>query len=134
MEISKAFLELEKEVMIKLLDGTDDTLKVFREQYYRALVKKREFSVMGFFTLFEMPEDSPLSEPPMSIQLGDVVGQLDGVKNGIGFVLFIKNGFIQMLEGYTYGDEKWPKNFTEFKVSYISGSNRDVKKIWEKLK
>ena len=83
MEVSKAFLELEKEVIIKLLDGTDDILKVFREQYYRALVKKREFSVMGFFTLFEMPEDSPLSEPPMSIQLGDVVGQLDGVKNGI---------------------------------------------------
>ena len=134
MEVSKAFLELEKEVMIKLLDGTDDILKVFREQYYRALVKKREFSGMGFFTLFEIPEDAPLSEPAMSIQLGDVVGQLDGVKNGIGFVLFLKNGFIQMLEGYTYGDEKWPKNFTEFKVSYISGSNRDVKKIWEKFK
>ena len=38
----------------------------------------------------------------------DVVGKTKDGKNIVGFVLFIKDGYLDCLEGYTFGNEKWP--------------------------
>ncbi|MEN6413984.1 MAG: hypothetical protein ABFC84_14675 [Veillonellales bacterium] len=128
----KVFGKIEKEVMLKLLDGQDDNLAVLRDQYAQSAVKKREYSGTGFFTSFEIPDDISKLKTSKSIQLGDVVAEIKGVKDGVGFVLFIKNGVIDFLEGYTYGEEKWPKEISEYKLSYFSGLKRDMKKLQEK--
>jgi hypothetical protein len=39
--------------------------------------------------------------------IGDVSGELEGLANGAGFVLFIRDGRLKMLEGFTF-DEPWP--------------------------
>jgi hypothetical protein len=127
MEIKGSIIKMEKEVMMKLLDG--DRLMILRNQYIRALTKKREFSGTGFFTSFEVPKDVKKLKTPKLVQLGDVVAQIMGVKDGVGFVLFIKNGTIDFLEGYVYGDEKWPNEVKEYEVSYLSGIERDMEKL-----
>lgn len=129
MEIKGSIIKMEKEVMMKLLDGDDDRLMILRNQYIRALAKKREFSGTGFFTSFEVPKDVKKLKTPKLVQLGDVVAQIMGVKDGVGFVLFIKNGTIDFLEGYVYGDEKWPNEVKEYEVSYLSGIERDMEKL-----
>jgi hypothetical protein len=40
----------------------------------------------------------------------------------------VEEGFIKMLEGYTY-EEKWPEKITIYKLKYISGEKRDLDKI-----
>ncbi|SDF86849.1 hypothetical protein [Sporomusa acidovorans] len=134
MEITENFIKMEKEVVMKLLDGQDDRLAILRDQYLNASIKSREFSGTGFFTSFVVPSNVLRLESPKSFQLGDVIAQVIGVKDGVGFVFFIKNGTIDLLEGYVYGDEKWPHEIKEYKVSYISGVERDMEKIrtkWE---
>ena len=44
---------------------------------------------------------------------------------GACFVLFVKSGRLFFLEGATFGDDKWPKNVTNFKLGYDRGT-RDL--------
>jgi len=45
--------------------------------------------------------------------LGNVQVSFPGLEHGAGFVLFINDGLISMLEGYTYG-EPWPEDITGY--------------------
>lgn len=124
---------MEKEVMNKLLDGDDQNLVILRDQYSKAIIKKREFSGVGFFTSFEVPINTPKLKINKSLQIGDVVAQIIGAKDGAGFVLFINEGVIDFLEGYVYGEEQWPNQIQIYKVTYISGVKRDMEKLKIKL-
>lgn len=126
--------DLENEVMEKLLGGDDIILDILRNQYRKAVVEKREFTGTGFYTTFNIREDVPILEQKNSLHLGDVIGQIKGVNEGVGFVLFVKDGVIDFLEGYTYGDEKWPEDIIDYTLSYISGDTRDMEKLKIKWK
>lgn len=78
----------------------------FLMNQYSASVKKREFTGHGFFTDFEYSGTDRLPDTCGNTELGDLSVMLNGFCL-VGFVLFIKNGTITCLEGYTYGD-KWP--------------------------
>ncbi len=119
MEVDARFIKFEKELMEKLLEGYDDKLVILRRQYEAASVETREFSGAGFFTSFRVPEDSVKLPQGESFRLGGVSGQINGVANGVGFVLFIEQGVIHLLEGYTYGEESWPTILTEYKLERI---------------
>lgn len=127
-------IELEKEVMKMLLDGNNEVLKSLRIQYEDAQIVNRQLSQKGFFTNFNINRDEQRLEGKKSFQLGDVVGQLNNVKDGVGFVLFIKDGAITMLEGFTYGNENWPETILNYELCYLNGNLRDIEKIkakWE---
>ncbi len=67
--------------------------------------------------------------------VGDMNGCVDGVNGELGFVLFITNGFIDFLEGYSTTLDIWP-NDKEIELLY-DGANgkRDYEKLkssWEK--
>lgn len=127
--LEKAFDDFEKSVMEELLEGNGDTLKTLRKQYEISTVKSREFTGVGFFTTFGVPENVPYLESSKSFQFGDVVGQIEGILNGVGFVLYVKDGRIHMLEGYTYGSEKWPEKITNYKLSHIPSLKRDIEDL-----
>ena len=93
--------------MEALLSGSDARFPVLRLQYGTATVKDRQFSGVGFFTDFEVPPGTTKVAPP-NFELGShVLLQLEGLQHGAGVVLFVRDGVIQMLEGYTF-DEPWP--------------------------
>lgn len=115
--------------MDKLLDGEDHLLGILQEQYKRSTVKSREFTGVGFYTTFTLDKNVPKAEYKNTFQIGDVIGEVKGINNGIGFILFIKDGLINILEGYTYGDEKWPESIEEYKLLYISGDKRNWKSL-----
>lgn len=52
------------------------------------------------------------------IRFGDVLADLDGLEHGAGFVLFIDNGLIGMLEGYSNTGEAWPDTPCNFELRY----------------
>ena len=82
-------------------------------------------SGFGFFTHFDVPPQAPKLQGRPSIRFGDVYATMDCLEYGAGFLLFIDNGVLTMLEGFTY-DEPWPETVGVFKLEYSGGKHRDV--------
>jgi hypothetical protein len=108
---------LEQAVLDKLLSGDHPVLAALRIQAEKARLVGREYTGVGFFCDFEVPMDVPILKG--DFHLGDVTGELQGLANGAGFVLFIRNGRLDALEGFSY-DEPWPKEISTFSLSYMA--------------
>jgi hypothetical protein len=111
---------LELDVIRMLLDGDDSVLEILREQLKIATVSERKMTGVGFYANFSIPSTAPRVLERSSFEFGDVVAQIEGVKHGAGFTLFVRDGFLNFLEGYTY-DEPWPERIATYTVSYING-------------
>ena len=93
--------------MEALLAGDDPRLAALRKQYATATVRDRQFSGVGFFTDFQV-QASIEKTTPSNFELGDhFLLELEGLQHGAGVVLFVRNGVIETLEGYCFG-ETWP--------------------------
>jgi hypothetical protein len=112
---------LEAQVLEMMLEGQDDVRAVLRQQLRLLRVSSREFSGVGFFTAFVVQSDAPRITGLPALQVGNVEGSADNVNHGLGFVLFVKDGALSMLEGYTY-DEPWPDEVCELKLSESKSS------------
>lgn len=111
--------------MAMLLSGRDPVLQVLRKQLEVCKVACREFTGAGFYTTFVVPDHVPRVEGNDSFNFGDVTAQLDGAAFGAGFVLFVKDGLIDFLEGYTY-DGPWPEESNHFTLAYATGAQRQL--------
>jgi hypothetical protein len=107
--------EFEQAVLQKILAGNHPMLATLREQCGHARLAKRENTGVGFFCEFEVEADAPMV--PGNFQVGDVHAELEALKYGVGLVLFIREGRLHMLEGYTY-DEPWPEQVRGFSLRY----------------
>ena len=90
--------ELEKIIMTMLLDGDDPVLAVLRSQADAASVATREFSGAGFYTTFAVPETASRLQGVPRMVIGDVYATIDGLEHEAGFLLFVADGAIDMLE------------------------------------
>jgi hypothetical protein len=116
--------QLEQEVLALLLDGADPVLATLRDQVRVATLKERRFTGVGFFSNYHVPDSAQRIAGNPSIRFGDVHAEIHGLAYGAGFVLFVDNGVITMLEGYTY-DDPWPETISGYKLSYINDKPRD---------
>ena len=120
--------ELERSVLDKLLTGEHPVLEALRRQLCGCRVRKRELTGCGFFT--ELQVDRALPAAPTiakKLRIGDVEAKITGLEQGAGFVLFVNNGYLDMLEGYSY-DEPWPESVSEFELRY-TGESRGVESL-----
>lgn len=109
---------LEAAVLEKLLTDEHKVLRGLRDQLSNARVKSREMSGAGFFTEFEWPGDvEPVAGASRCIRFGDVHAELEGLEHGAGFVLFVDDGVVTMLEGYSYASV-WPEEETLTSLRY----------------
>ena len=111
----KMLTALEKTVLDLLLDKQSEPFDTIRQQLAHAIITNREFTGVGFFTDFLLPENAPVRRDLPDSTLGGVDAEFPGLKHGAGFLLFIRDGTISMLEGYTY-DEPWPTSIPDFRV------------------
>jgi hypothetical protein len=124
----KDLTPLERAVMNKLLEGEDDILAALRRQLDVAKIIKRELTGVGFFLTFAIPDETRRIEGVSEAKLGDVHAEMNNLKNGASFVLYIRNGRLHMLEGYTY-DEPWPSEIMGLKLRYNKDGTRDLEKV-----
>jgi len=99
-----------------MLDKTGEPFETVRQQLAHAAVAKREFTGVGFFTDFSVSADAPVRRDLASMEISDVGAEFSSLQHGAGFVLFIRDGVVSMLEGFTY-DEPWPERTDNFRVS-----------------
>ena len=125
----KNLTKLERRVLEMMLNSDNDILASLNRQLDSICVTSREVSSAGFFTHFYVPIDCKTSSvnSSVSFKFGDVCADIEGLKFGAGFLLYVENGYLKMLEGYSY-DEPWPSDVQKFELSYING-NRDLSRL-----
>lgn len=124
---------LESAVLEKLLLGNLESLQILRNQMSKIVSVTRECTGFGFFTSFQIEPTAPRLAMQKLTPWGDVGAIIPGMECDVGFLLWIDNGLMIELEGYTYGDEPWPTKFEQFQVVYFSGEHRDLAEVRNKL-
>lgn len=98
----------ETELLTFLLAGDQRELAVLRGQLEGLDIKSRESTPNGFAVRLRVLPDVTRVKPLSDFQLGDVFAELEGLAHGAGFVLFVRRGALDVLEGYTH-EEPWPE-------------------------
>jgi hypothetical protein len=115
LSLPSFFTPLEREIVSAMVEAQD----LFREEISLQLriceLTSREHNGYGFFTNLAIPEGSP-ELPYVNYRLhasAQVGGEL------CGFMLWIKNGRVDFLEGYPLGGDAWPKreDITDIKLN-----------------
>ena len=108
---------LVKRLLPLLVAGDHPASLILREQLRGARVGAIELSGTGFFADIEVAADAPKVAPP-EFAGGDAKIRLDGLPVEAGCVLFVRGGYLSMLEGYTY-DGAWEEDTLVLAVSDV---------------
>ena len=109
----------ESAVLGKLLAGDHPLLTALRSQADMGRVSSREYTGAGFRCTFATPPNAPSLSGHSDFHFGDVNAKIGGLKHGAGFVIFVRGGRLDTMEGYSY-DEPWPEGIDDFELSYQS--------------
>ena len=115
--------DLEKAIFEMNLAGNDPLLAELRSQFEKVIPGKREFTGVGFYLdLAVKPGTQPLdiSKFKNRVIFGVVGAKLGKDNIDSGYLIFIENGYFTLLEGYTYGDDKWPDDYLDFTMYYFN--------------
>lgn len=113
-----ALSTFEQAVLEKLFAGSHPALGVLRAQAQAAQLVSRRNTDRGFFLDFDVPASAPVLAEH-DFHFGDVRAAVDGLSLGAGFVVFVRKGRLEALEGYSYG-EPWPNEIRGFQLTYES--------------
>lgn len=73
------------------------------EQLATASVTEREFTPTGFFTCFDIDRATPPA-PTMIGPVGDIASLVGPAGYPMEFILYVRDGYAEMIEAYSYGD------------------------------
>jgi hypothetical protein len=74
-------------------------------------VSSREFTGAGFLTELARSKELKIFDDGVSLRWGKVGARINASIE-TGYLLYIDEGYLTAIEGYTYGDE-WPTRVTE---------------------
>ena len=117
-EAPSAVLALADRLVPLLIRGDHPALAALRQQLPRARVNQVEMTGVGFYIDFEVPADVALTEPA-NFAGGHAEIGLAGADYPAGCVLFVRNGRLATLEGYTNADELWPEDAVVVSVENV---------------
>ena len=110
--------EMERLALKMLLAGDSEELAVFRAQLNGATVASREFTGVGFFTHLSVPAELPRARNRDRLVLSDLYAEVSGLEHDAGFVLFVEDGAIDVLECHIV-DDNWPDDATMRRPYYV---------------
>ncbi len=104
LDSMKAFTLLERAALRSIFAEHPDLAVGLEQQLADAVVTMRENTGGGFFTTISVSENArPVDGPRV---LGhETSANVDGLEHGLGFVLFMEEGKLQLLEGFAWGPE-----------------------------
>lgn len=109
----------ERALLDKLLSGADKRLAALRAQASAARLVSKDYTGAGFYCEIEVAPSAPRVSTTPNFELGDVDITMDGLKYGAGALVFIRDGVMTALEGYSY-EEPWPSEVKNFSLAYRS--------------
>lgn len=107
--------KLEQEVIGRVL--ADPALQPVKPavDFEKVIVKDREFTGTGFFTEFEPSQELKLFDSGVSMRWGKVGAKLNASKLDTGYLVYVDDGYVTTIEGYTYGED-WPHEVEELEL------------------
>lgn len=104
-------------ILEMLLAGDLPVLATLRNQLEHTTVRSRNFSGAGFFTHFSVPQEMPTLSTNVNFEIGGLSAEIGGVL--CGFILFVRGGAVDFLEGFVYGNEPWPSTPVPERIGYL---------------
>jgi len=101
--IDSHFTPLEKAVLRAICESHVDDRSALESQLSTAAVLRRENTGAGFYTEFAVERVSQATLGGERLRTGPAA-RVDGLKQGMGFILWLKEGYAHNLEGYSYGE------------------------------
>ena len=98
------FTKLELAALHSIFAETPELAPQLDRQLAVATVTERENSGGGFFTTMTVSEEACVADSPRVLGY-ETQAHVVGLEHGLGFVLFMKNGRMHMLEGFAWGPE-----------------------------
>jgi len=98
-----AFTPLERAVLRAIYEKESVDRCALEAQLSTATVIQRENTGAGFYTQIAVQRDSVSSIGGERLRSGPMV-TVEGLEHGMGFVLWLKDGLADCLEGYCYGE------------------------------
>jgi hypothetical protein len=102
MPTGSNFTRLEKAVFVAICEMHLADRAALDVQLASAAFSSRENTGAGFYTHFEVKRGSPSVSGRG--HLGGPEVTIDGLKHGMGFVLWLEDGYAKCLEGYCYDE------------------------------
>ena len=109
---------IEHKVLSMMLAGDDVSTKALRNQIPFVKVSQRTRTGVGFYSVFVIPNHVDPINDTNHLRLNDVYVQGLGLDDGGGFRLSIKNGKLDHLEGFSYGDS-WPDDDDNLELLHV---------------
>lgn len=106
--------DIERQSLELLLSPSNCADEKLRRQVDSVKVKKRDHTGVGFFVEFEVPDEMATNDKQRKV-ISNLSGEMRGLENGFGGVLYVENGKLKTLEFFTY-DERWPDNPSGFSL------------------
>lgn len=122
--MANTLTQFETAILEAYLVGNWPGMRLLREQLSAVEVMSREYSKVGFFVDLKVPCLPSSQFSKVECQMGDVEIHLPGLSLGLGTILFVKNGTLNLLEGFTYGED-WGGETAQFAITY---KNQDVRR------
>ena len=95
------FTQMELVALRSIFYETPELAAGLERQLAAATVTERENSGAGFFTTISVPDGPPRVNSPKVLGY-ETHAHVKGMEYGLGFVLFMKDGALDMLEGYAF--------------------------------
>lgn len=102
---------LERAVLDLLLSRAEEGYETLRAQAATATVAHRELTGAGFYTHLSVDRTLPAAPRHVGNPLGDgrafdndVYADIEGLAHGAGFVLWLEDGWLSCLEGFSYAE------------------------------
>jgi hypothetical protein len=123
----------EKDLLIKYFEVRQFNSELVNKSINKIRLQSRWFSAKGFVTTFKKHECLKVSKGKEREIWGEIGARINKEKLYTEFLFFIENDYINMIEGFTYQGNLWPKKIKSYeifkiKVQYISENGQIVKK------
>ncbi|MFV0503300.1 MAG: hypothetical protein ACK5LT_04955 [Lachnospirales bacterium] len=123
-----------QKVMNLLLSGNSAVLKQLMKQYKNSKITDIKETGKGVFVDFKILDTSlklNLKGVKKDFAFGDVYGEISTEYGDVEFILFVKDGYITMLEGFTYFSDGWSRVTNKTVFRYFNG-DRDINELDKK--
>jgi hypothetical protein len=106
---------LERQVIERFLQDTElQPLRRFANSEKISVVA-RDFTGPGFLTHIEPSDEVKLFADAVTLRWGNVGARLNSSKIETGYLVYVDNGYLTTLEGYTYGED-WPEQISSIEL------------------
>lgn len=116
--VNTTLTPLELDVLKAVLRDDVPSGATLRAQIPFLTVASRHRTERGFHTELAASADAPRATLDRG-HLGDVVALVEDVPSGIGFVAYVKGGYLKLLEAYTFGDEPMPTDVATYELTRV---------------